>query len=155
MDAKRLLLIWGGHEGGRTEQLRDAVLRGVAAAGSDICLRAKAALVATSGDLLWCEGLLMGTPEHFGYMSGALKDFFDRTFYPVEGRTEGLPVGLFISAGNDGSGAAAAVERISIGYRWKFIAPPVIVVGAPDAPALARVEELGATMAVGLVAGVF
>ena len=152
---RRLLLIWGGHAGGRTETLRAAVVAGIADAGEDIDLRQRPALEAGIDDLLWCEGLLMGTPEHFGYMSGALKDFFDRTFYPAEGRTEGLPVGLFVSAGNDGRGTVAAVERIVTGYRWKFIAEPLIVVGAPDPAALARARELGATMAAGLAAGVF
>jgi flavorubredoxin len=152
---KKLLLIWGGHAGGRTEALRAAVVAGIGDAGDEIELRQRAALDASIEDLLWCEGLLMGTPEHFGYMSGALKDFFDRTFYPAEGRTEGLPVGLFVSAGNDGRGTVAAVERIATGYRWNFIAPPLIVVGAPDADALARARELGATMAAGLAAGVF
>lgn len=153
--ARRLLLIWGGHAGGRTEVLRRAAVDGIADAGEDVALRQRPALEAGIDDLLWCEGLLMGTPEHFGYMSGALKDFFDRTFYPAEGRTEGLPVGLFVSAGNDGRGTVAAVERIATGYRWKFVAPPLIVVGAPDSVALGRVRELGATLAAGLAAGVF
>lgn len=152
---RRLLLIWGGHAGGRTETLRAAVKGGIAEAGEEIELRERAALEAGIDDLLWCDGLLMGTPEHFGYMSGALKDFFDRTFYPAEGRTEGLPVGLFVSAGNDGRGTVAAVERIVTGYRWKFIAEPLVVVGSPDAAALERARELGATMAAGLAAGMF
>jgi len=88
-------------------------------------------------------------------MSGALKHFFDRTFYPVEGRTEGRPYGLMVSAGNDGTGTVAAVERIVTGYRWRAVAPPIVVVGEPDAPALARCEELAATLVAGLEAGVF
>jgi multimeric flavodoxin WrbA len=104
---------------------------------------------------LWAQGLLLGTPEHFGYMSGALKDFFDRSFYPAEGRTVGLPYGLFVSAGNDGRGTIAAVERIVTGYGWQAIAEPVRVVGEPDDDALARCRELGATLAAGLSAGIF
>jgi multimeric flavodoxin WrbA len=88
-------------------------------------------------------------------MSGALKDFFDRTFYPAEGRSVGLPYAVFISAGNDGTGTVAAIERIVAGYRWKRIADPLLVVGEPDAGALDRCRELGATMAAGLALGIF
>jgi multimeric flavodoxin WrbA len=155
MRAKRLLLIWGGHAGGRTERLREAVVDGIESTGEPLELRLRPALEADADDLLWCEALIMGTPEHFGYMSGALKDFFDRTFYPAEGRTEGLPVALFVSAGNDGQGTVAAVERIATGYRWKFVAPPLRVVGEPGEADLERARELGATLAAGLAAGVF
>jgi multimeric flavodoxin WrbA len=158
MATKRLLLVHGGHPGGRTERLRHAVVAGIAgvvAAGESLELRERPALQAGIEDLLWADGLLLGTPEHLGYISGALKDFFDRTFYPAEGRTEGRPYALFVSAGNDGSGTAAAVTRIATGYRWTPIAEPLVVVGDPDAAALARCEELGATMAAGLCAGIF
>lgn len=149
------MLIWGGHAGGRTERLRAAVLEGIRATDEPIDLRLKPALEAGPADLLWCEALIMGTPEHFGYMSGALKDFFDRTFYPAEGRTEGLPVALFVSAGNDGRGTVLAVERIATGYRWRFVVPPLVVVGEPSEADLERARELGATVAAGLAAGVF
>lgn len=159
MSEAHLLMVFGGHAGGRTERLRAAVRAGVEAgaeaAGGKAMLREQHALEAGLEDLLWADGLLLGTPEHFGYMSGALKDFFDRTYYPAEGRTEGKPYAVFISAGNDGSGTAAAVTRITTGYRWKEIAAPVIVVGEPDNAALARCRELGATLAAGLVAAVF
>ena len=155
MRERRLLLIWGGHAGGRTGRLRDAVIAGVADAGEPIELRRRPALEAGIEDLLWCEALLIGTPEHFGYMSGAVKDFFDRTFYPAEGRTEGLPYAVFISAGNDGAGTIASIERIATGYRWKRIAPPLLVVGEPTDAALTQARELGMTMAAGLTAGIF
>jgi multimeric flavodoxin WrbA len=159
MAARHLLLVHGGHAGGRTARLRDAVRAGIdagaAAAGEPLECRERPALQAGLDDLLWADGLLLGTPEHFGYMSGALKDFFDRTFYPAQGRTEGKPYALFVSAGHDGSGTATAVARIATGYRWNAIGEPVIVVGEPTAEALARCEELGATLAAGLACGVF
>ncbi len=150
-----VLLVYGGQPGGRTERLCTAALAGLKAAGEAFEVRERPALQATIDDLLWAQGILLATPEHFGYMSGALKHFFDRTFYPVEGRTEGRPYGLMVSAGNDGTGTVAAVERIVTGYRWRAVAPPVVVVGEPDAAALARCEELGATLVAGLEAGVF
>ncbi|MCZ8130381.1 MAG: NAD(P)H-dependent oxidoreductase [Steroidobacteraceae bacterium] len=151
----RVLVIHGGHAGGRTAKLVEAVRRGVLAGDEAAELRVLPALAAGLDDLLWCQGLLIGTPEHFGYMSGAVKDFFDRTFYPAQGRTEGLPYGLFVSAGNDGTGTILAVERIVTGYRWTAIAPPVRVVGEPTTEHLASCEELGATLAAGLSAGLF
>ena len=150
-----LLLIYGGHAGGRTQQMLDAVLEGVAGFGDEVELRALPALEAGVEDLLWAHGLLIGTPEHFGYMAGAVKDFMDRTFYPVEGKVEGLPYAVFVSAGNDGTGAVSSIERIALGYRWKRIAEPLIVRGEITADARERCVELGQTMAAGLAMGVF
>lgn len=151
----RLLIIHGGHPGGRTYALVEAVREGITAADDPAELRIVPALQAGLEDLLWCQGLLIGTAEHFGYMSGAVKDFFDRTFYPAQGRTEGLPYALFISAGNDGTGTARAVDRIVTGYRWKPICEPLIVVGEVTQAARERCRELGETMAAGLQLGIF
>ena len=152
---KHLLLIYGGHAGGRIHRMVDAVKSGVAEFADEVELRAKRALDADIDDLLWAHGLLIGTPEHFGYMSGAVKDFMDRTFYPAEGKVIGLPYALFISAGNDGSGAANSIERIALGYQWKKIAEPLIVRGELNDAALHRCRECGQTMAAGLAVGVF
>lgn len=149
-----LLLIYAGHAGGRTYALVEAVKQGVAAAGEDVELRALPALEAGVDDLLWASGLLFGTPEHFGYMAGAIKDFFDRTFYPVQGRVEGLPYALFVSAGNDGTGAVTSIDRIALGYRWKKCAEPLIVKGDPTMDDLQRCSELGQMLAAGLALGV-
>jgi multimeric flavodoxin WrbA len=113
------------------------------------------ALLAGVPELLWAQGLLIGTPEHFGYMSGAVKDFMDRTFYPVEGKVEGLPYAVFISAGNDGTGAASAIARIALGYKWQEIAAPLIIRGEITAIARQQCSELGQTMAAGLALGIF
>lgn len=152
---KRLLIIHGGHAGGRTHRLVQAVQLGVLTAEEPIEIRTLPALEADTPDLLWAQGLLIGTPEHFGYMSGAVKDFMDRTFYPVEGKVDGLPYALFISAGNDGTGAVTSIERIALGYKWKKIAEPVIVVGDVTDAALQRCNELGQMMAAGLSLGIF
>lgn len=150
-----MLVIFGGHSGGRVAHMTDAVCEGANSVGSEVELRYLPALDAGVEDLLWAQGLLIGTPEHFGYMSGAVKDFFDRTFYPVEGKTEGLPYAIFVSAGNDGTGAVSSIERITLGYKWKRIADPLIVRGEIDAAARERCKELGQTMAAGLSAGIF
>jgi multimeric flavodoxin WrbA len=148
------LLIYAGHAGGRTYAMVEWVKQGVADAGEDVELRALPALEAGVDDLLWAHGLLIGTPEHFGYMAGAIKDFFDRTFYPVQGRVDALPYAIFVSAGNDGTGAVASIERIALGYRWKQCAEPVIVTGDPSDTDRQRCAELGQTLAAGLALGV-
>lgn len=151
---KHLLLVYASRSG-RTEALMRAVRAGAEEFADDVELRVRQAQDADLDDLLWAQGLLLGTPENFGYMAGLVKDFFDRTFYPAEGRTVGLPYALFVGAGNDGSGAARAVERIATGYRWKAVAEPLIVVGDADDAALARARELGQTLAAGLACAAF
>lgn len=153
--AKRILLIYGGHAGGRTLQMVQAVTMGILQSGEPVELRAQPALDADADDLLWAQALLIGSPEHFGYMSGAVKDFMDRTFYPVEGKVDGLPYAIFVSAGNDGTGAVTSIERIALGYKWKKVAEPVIVKGEIDAAAMQRCAELGQAMAAGLALGIF
>jgi multimeric flavodoxin WrbA len=150
-----LLLIYGGHGGGRTAAMVSAVVAGIEKAAEELDCRVMSALEAGVTDLLWAQGLLIGTPEHFGYMSGAVKDFMDRTFYPAEGRVEGLPYALFVSAGNDGTGAVSSIERIALGFKWKQVAEPLIVRGDPKPEDLERCRELGQTFAAGLAYGVF
>ncbi len=128
---KHLLLITGGQPGGRLERLAEAVVAGAAEFADEVELRHRPALQATLDDLLWAQALVIGTPEKFGYMAGAVKDFFDRTFYPAEGKVDGLPFAVFVSAGNDGSGAVSSIERIANGYRWSRVAVPVVVKGEP------------------------
>jgi len=152
---KHVLLIYGGHLGGRVAAMTKSVREGIEALSDEVELRELSALAAGVDDLLWANGLLIGTPEHFGYMSGAVKDFFDRTFYPTENKTEGLPYALFVSAGNDGSGAVNSIERIVLGYKWKRVAEPLIVRGDFTESARTRCVELGQTMAAGLSAGIF
>ncbi len=152
---KHLLVIYGGHVGGHTEALLGAVCSGARQSVDEVEVRALPALQAGIADLLWAQALLIGTPEHFGYMSGAVKDFMDRTFYPAEGKVDALPYAVFVSAGNDGTGAVNAIERIALGYRWKKSAEAIIVRGRPGDLDLARCRELGETFAAALALGVF
>ena len=151
---KRLLLVFHS-QSGRTAQLTAAVASGASALSDEVELRICRAPSAGLDELLWAEGLLLGTPENFGHLSGLMKDFLDRTYYPAEGKTIGLPWAMFVSAGNDGSGAVTALERIALGYQWKKAAAPVIVKGEPDAAALSRCSDLGQTLAAGLALGLF
>jgi multimeric flavodoxin WrbA len=106
-------------------------------------------------DLIACDGVVFGTAEYNGYMSGALKDFFDRTFEPAQGRVTNKPYAAVVSAGNDGSFALQHVERIARGYPLKRIAESILVVGPIDSAAEARCEELGEMFAAGLDLGIF
>ena len=152
MTRKNLLVIWSSQTG-RTEALMRAACDGAAEFAEEVDLGVLKALEAGVDDLLWAHGLIVATPENFGYLSGAVKDFLDRTYYPVEGKVDGLPYLMLVSAGNDGSGAVRALERIATGYRWKQVAEALIVKGEPDQAALAAARERGALLAAGLSFG--
>lgn len=152
MTRKNLLVIWSSQTG-RTETLMRAACAGAAEFADEVELRVLKALEAGVDDLLRADGLIIATPENFGYLSGAVKDFLDRTYYPAEGKVDGLPYVLLVSAGNDGRGAVRALERIAIGYRWKRVAEPLIVRGEPDDVAREKCHELGAMLAVGVACG--
>lgn len=122
---------------------------------SDVEVRAKSALDADADDLLWADGFILGTPENFGYMSGAMKYFLDRVYYPCENKINGRPYALFVRAGNDGSGAISSMRRILSGLAVREVQEPVLFVGDFEESRLAECEELGLTLAAGLEAGVF
>lgn len=151
---KHLLLVYSS-QSGHTEALAQAVAAGAAESADDVELRCLRADAAGLEDLLWANGLLIGTPENFGYLSGLVKDFLDRTYYPAQSKVTGLPWAMFVSADNDGSGAVRALERIALGYGWSKVAEPVISHGVPDAEALRQCRELGQAMAAGLGCGIF
>ncbi|MER2553440.1 MAG: NAD(P)H-dependent oxidoreductase [Thauera sp.] len=154
MSAHKRLLIVYHTQSGNTGRLAEAVFAGARRVVETETV-IKRAFDAGTDDLLACHGLLLGTPENFGYMSGALKDFFDRTYYPCEGKLTGLPYAVFVSAGNDGTGAVREIGRIANGYGWKTVAEALIVrrqIGEAD---LERASELGEAMAAGLAMGVF
>ncbi|MCK6408954.1 NAD(P)H-dependent oxidoreductase [Thauera sp.] len=152
-ERKRLLIVFHT-QSGNTGRLAEAVSVGARRVAETETVT-KRAFDAGTDDLLACHGLLLGTPENFGYMSGALKDFFDRTYYPCEGKLTGLPYAVFVSAGNDGTGAVREIGRIASGYGWKAVAEALIVRREITAAELERAAELGEAMAAGLAMGVF
>lgn len=152
-ERKRLLVVYHT-QSGNTGRLADAVVRGARRVAETETV-VKRAFDAGVDDLLACDALLLGTPENFGYMSGALKDFFDRTYYPCEGKLTALPYAVFVSAGNDGTGAVREIERIARGYGWKAVADAVIVRKLVTDEALVQCEELGEAIASGLALGIF
>ncbi len=139
-----------------TRRLRDAV---VAGAGSpdiqDIEVSVKNPFEAGPPDVLAAQAIILGTTENLGYMSGALKDFFDRTYYPVLEEKQGLPYALYIRAGHDGTGTRRAVESIVTGLRWRAVQEPLVCRGEFREEFLAQCKDLGMLMAAGLETGVF
>ena len=121
----------------------------------DITTIAKQPLDANERDVLWAHGIIVGSTENFGYMSGQIKDFFERIYYPCLEKTEGLPLGLFIKAGLDGQGATTSIERIVTGLKWRLIQPPLIMKGDFCEEFEDKCNELGMAMAAGLEAGIY
>lgn len=115
----------------------------------------KKAMEATVDDLLRCNAIAIGSPEYFGTMAGMVKDFFDRTYQIACDRTIGLPYVVFVCAGNDGRGAIAQIDRLATGYKWRKAQEDVRITGVPAEEDLARLEEMGQTLAAGIDFGIF
>ena len=111
---------------------------------------ARAALAATTVDVLEADGYLLGTPANLGYMSGALKHFFDTVYYPCLDATVGLPYGVYVHGGDDTAGALTAIQKITGALRWKQVAAPLSLTGPPSGADLEACRELAATVAVSL-----
>jgi NAD(P)H-dependent FMN reductase len=122
---------------------------------------------AHAADVLAADAYLFATPENLGAMSGLMKDFFDRCYYPALDRVNGRPYASMICAGSDGSNAARQLERIATGWRLEAVAPALIICTHAQTPeqigrekcidgdALARCADLGACLAAGLEMGIY
>ncbi|HQB92152.1 MAG TPA: NAD(P)H-dependent oxidoreductase [Smithellaceae bacterium] len=149
----RILIVYHSQTG-NTMKMAEAVAEGARAVeGVEVIL--KEAAQATLEDLLTTDGLALGTPENFGYMSGMLKDFFDRTYNEAQDKVFRIPFVVFISAGNDGAGALKSIERIALGYKLKKVFEPVIAKGKITEDILDKCRELGGTIAGGCQMGIY
>lgn len=164
-DSKILLIVYHSLTGG-TRQMAEAAHAG-AAAESAVAVRLLHAAQAGPNDLLAADGYLFATPENLAAISGQMKDFFDRCYYPVLDRINGRPYASLVCAGSDGQNAARQMARIATGWRLKMVAEPLIVcthaqtpeailapkhIGAAD---LEQCRALGEALAAGLALGVF
>ena len=154
-ESKNLLIVYHS-QSGSTSKMADAVVKGAKHPDIEgVEVRVRDALEALPADVLWADGLILGTPENFGYMSGAMKYFLDRVYYPCEDKIGGMPYSLFVRAGNDGTGAITSVTRILTGLSVKQVQAPLLIAGEFDESRLTECEELGMTMAAGLESCVF
>jgi multimeric flavodoxin WrbA len=155
---KTLLIVYHTR-GVKTAQMAEAVERGARAALKEADaegeVRVLLKLCADTGpeDVLSADAIALGTPENFGYMSGMMKDFLERVFYACEGKIEGRPWALFVSAGQDGTGAITSVERIVTGLRLRKVREPILALREVTPEILSQCEELGATLSVGIAVG--
>ena len=162
---KQLLIVYHTQTGGTLQMARAAAK--AATQESSLAVRLEVATAAGPEALLEASGYLFACPENLAAMSGLMKDFFDRTYYPVLDQIQGRPYATLICAGSDGTNAARQIERIATGWRLKPIADPLIVcthaqtpesILAPkqiNAADLSRCAELGATIAAGLDLGIY
>lgn len=162
---KTLLIVYHSMTGG-TLQMAQAAQAG-AATETALTVKLMHARDAAAGEMLAADGYLFATPENLGAISGQLKDFFDRNYYPCLERLNGRPYATLICAGSDGQNAARQIERIATGWRLKPIAPPLIVCTHAQTPEeiqrpkhiaaddLQRCAELGAALSAGLCLGIF
>jgi multimeric flavodoxin WrbA len=162
---KTLLVVFHSMTGG-SEQMARALIEG-AATEAGTATRLLHASAASAADVLNADGYAFATPENLGAISGLMKDFFDRCYYPVLERIDGRPYAALICAGSDGQNAARQIERIATGWRLRPVAAPLVVcthaqtpeaILAPKAIGAAQLDrcrELGAILATGLAAGIF
>ena len=150
---KKILVIYHS-QSGTMKKMAETFVQG-AAKIENIQIVYKQAMDASIEDLLSCQGIAIGSPEYFGYMSGLIKDFFDRTYKQAEQITIGLPYMIFVCAGNDGRGAITQIERIINGYNWKKVYEYFRVVGTPKIEDLKHLDEMGQTLAAGVEAGIY
>jgi multimeric flavodoxin WrbA len=158
-----LLIVWHSRTGA-ARAMAEAAFSGAQAEGEARLIRAEDAAPA---NLLAAAGYLFVCPENLASMSGAMKEFFDRCYYPVLGRIEGRAYATAIAAGSDGTGAERQIDRIATGWRLRRVAESLIVNTAAQTPEailaektvpeadLTRCRELGAALAAGLTIGAF
>lgn len=162
---KQLLIIWDSMTGG-SDALAEAAAEG-ASQTSGLCVRRLQARNAGAHDMLAADGYFFVFPENLAAISGVMKAFFDRCYYPCLGQLEGRPYTLIVCAGSDGRNAVRQAERIATGWRLKQIAESRIVCTNAQTPEailaakrisaaeLLRASEAGAAMAEGLALGIF
>ena len=162
---KTLLVVFHSLTGG-TRQMTEAAARG-AQTQSEVNVRLLPAVQAQPEDVLAADGYIFATSETLAAISGLMKDFFDRTYYPVLERINGRPYAILICAGSDGQNAARQIARIATGWRLRAVAEPIVVCTHAQTPEaifapkvissddLSRCEELGAALAAGLAMGIF
>jgi multimeric flavodoxin WrbA len=153
-DTKKLLIV-AHNPSANTQKLVEATLRGASHEDIEgVEVKHIPPLQANADDVLWADAIILGTTENFGYMSGALKDFFDRIYYPCLEHTEAMPFATYIRAGLDGTGTKIAIGKITTGLKWKAVQESMILHGEYRSEFEDQCEELGMLMAASLESGI-
>jgi hypothetical protein len=153
--SKRLLIV-AHAPSPNTRRMLDAVVAG--ASGPDIAgveVVAQSPFDTVPEHVMAAQAIILGTTENLGYMSGALKDFFDRCYYPCLEHTQGMPYAAYIRGRHDGTGTRRGIETITTGLRWRAVQEPLICRGDWREEFVEQCRDLGAAMAAGLSLGVF
>ncbi|MFO7788227.1 MAG: NAD(P)H-dependent oxidoreductase [Halospina sp.] len=155
MTARQLLIV-AHTPSPNTSRMAEAVLRGAHHEDiENVEARHIPPLEAGPEDVLGADAIILGTTENLGTMSGALKDFFDRIYYPCLEQTQALPFATFVRAGKDGTGTLTAINSITTGLRWRAVQEPLLCHGEFREDFITQCEELGLYVAAGLDAGMF
>ncbi len=134
------------------EAMFDAVLAGATDDQIEgVAVVHRPALATSASDVLDADGYLLGTPANLGYMSGALKHFFDQIYYPCLDTTIRRPYGIYVHGNSDTTGAVRSIETVATGLQWHRAQAPVTVVGEPSRADLEACRELGGALAAGLM----
>ena len=133
-----------------TQELLEAALAGARdpdANDGTVEVVVRPALTAAAVEVLEADGYLLGTPANIGYMSGAMKHFFDTVYYPCLEATVGRPFAAYVHGNLDSTGAVRAIESITTGLKWRAVAPLLTLSGAPDESDREQLHDLAATLA--------
>ena len=153
--ATKTLLIVAHAPSPNTKKLAQAALNGANHPELDINVILKSPQDTQPEDVLSADALLLGTTENLAYMAGLTKDFFDRCYYPLLEKKQGMPFALYIRAGHDGTGTKRAMQAIITGLRWKQIQDTLILKGDWQDVFIEQVKELAMTLAAGVEAGIY
>ncbi|MGC8805240.1 MAG: flavodoxin family protein, partial [Candidatus Ratteibacteria bacterium] len=129
--------------GGNTKVAAEEVAEGCRECGAEVVL--KTGTEADEKDLINCDGIVIGSPDYFSYMAGGLKDFFDRTFYRVQGKVTGKPCVMFVTHGGGGK-AVNSLESMCKWFKFKKVAEPVLIKNSPSPSDKNKLRELGALL---------
>lgn len=147
------LLIVAHQPSPNTTRLAEALLQCCKASAPHLGVNMKTPFETNPNDVLACDAIILFTTENLAYMSGALKDFFDRCYYPVLEKKQGLPCCAIIRAGHDGTGTKTALKTIVTGLKWRWVQAPLVLQGNYQSQFIEEVETLGAAMAIALDEG--